>query len=246
MAGERLDGAGGTTQDFVMVNGDVFQARTAKEFAGNLKLLAGTADKMEGAKKTVSAIATGVNTALAAVGLKSTKLASLGGAPNVDPLGETYFSVTPFRYGEYIAKFSLAPISPELLLREGKKIDAHNHPDAIRDQVRHDMERIEGVWQFRVQLCRDLKKQPVEDPTKEWKHDEAPWQRVGILHVSPQDSWAPEKVQAVDGGMRFSVWTGLKAHQPLGNINRARRDTYQHSSKFRADFNTCPIHEPAG
>ena len=243
--GERLDGAEGTTQDFVMVNGEVFQAKTAKDFAANLKQLAGTTDKMEGTKKAVSAIATGVNTALSAVGLKSTKLASLGGAPNVDPLGETYFSVTPFRYGDYIAKFSVTPISPELQQLEGKKIDAHNHPDAIRDQVRHDMGRIEGVWQFRVQLCRDLKHQPVEDPTKEWKHDEAPWQRVGIIHVLPQDSWAPEKVQAVDEGMRFSIWTGLKAHQPLGNINRARRDTYKRSSDFRAGFNKCPIHEPA-
>ena len=26
--------------------------------------------------------------------------------------------------------------------------------------------------------------------------------------------------------MRFSVWTGLKAHQPLGNINRARNEPY--------------------
>ncbi|MBE7213154.1 MAG: catalase, partial [Gluconacetobacter diazotrophicus] len=34
------------------------------------------------------------------------------------------------------------------------------------------------------------------------------------------------------------------AHRPLGNINRARREPYQHSAAFRQGFNGCPIHEP--
>ncbi|WP_394658830.1 hypothetical protein [uncultured Novosphingobium sp.] len=36
--GERLPGAEGTAQDFVMVNGTVFQAKSADEFLGNLDL----------------------------------------------------------------------------------------------------------------------------------------------------------------------------------------------------------------
>ena len=39
-----------------------------------------------------------------------------------DALGETYFSVTPFRYGDYIAKFSLAPVSPSLTGLAGKEV----------------------------------------------------------------------------------------------------------------------------
>ena len=244
--GERLPGAEGSTQDFVMVNGKVFQAKTADKFLGNLKMLAKTTDKMEGTKKAVSAVLSGVNTALTAVGIESTKIASLGGAPNVDPLGQTYYSVTPFRYGDYIAKFSIAPVSPSLTALEGKKIDAHDKPDAIRETVQSEMKDIDGVWEFRVQLCRDLEKQPVEDPTTEWKEDDTPFQKVATIRVQPQDSWDPQRVQAVNEGMRFGVWTGLKAHQPLGNINRARKDTYQHSAQFRAGFNKCPIHEPAG
>ena len=45
--------------------------------------------------------------------------------------------------------------------------------------------------------------------------------------------------------MRFSIWTGLAAHRPLGNINRARNAPYKHSAGFRQRFNKCPIHEPA-
>ena len=93
--GERLPGAEGTTQDFVMVNGTVFQAKTTDKFLGSLKLLAKTTDRGEGVKTAMSTVLRGVNSALGVVGLESTTLASLGGAPNVDPLGDTYYSVTP-------------------------------------------------------------------------------------------------------------------------------------------------------
>ncbi len=242
--GERLPGAEGSTQDFVMVNGPVFQTKTAKRFLGNLKVLAGTTDRLEGTKTVMSSVLRGVNAALTAVGIESPKLQALGGAPNVDPLGETYYSVTPFRYGDYIAKFSVAPVSPQLTALTGAEIDASDRPDAIRETVRAEMRSATGVWELRVQLCRDLEKQPVEDPTVEWKPDEAPFETVATITVAPQDSWDGARVQAVDEGMRFGIWTGLAAHRPLGNINRARKEPYQHSAEFRERFNRCPIHEP--
>lgn len=245
VAGERLPGAEGETQDFVMVNGPIFQATTADKFLSNLKLLAKTTDRLEGTKQTLSAVLRGVNAALGAVGIESPAVNSLGGAPNVDPLGETYYSTTPFRYGDYIAKFSIVPMSPSLTERTGQIIDASNRPNAIRETVQQEMQTIDGIWEFRVQLCRDLDKQPVEDPTVKWDEQDAPFQRVATIHVRPQDSWSPELVQAVDEKMRFSVWTGITAHQPLGNINRARRAPYRHSAEFRARFNGCPFHEPS-
>ncbi|QGY01863.1 catalase family protein [Methylobacterium mesophilicum SR1.6/6] len=243
--GERLLDAEGTTQNFIMVNGPVFQAQNAEKFLGSLKLLAGTTDRAEGLKVFASTVLRGVNKALQAVGVESPTIGSLGGAPNVDPLGETYYSVTPFRYGDYIAKFSIVPVSPGLTDLTGNEIDASGRPNAIRETVRSEMRHIEGVWEFRVQLCRDLARQPVEDPTVEWKEDEAPFLKVATIRVRRQDSWEPGRVDTVDERMRFSVWTGLEAHRPLGNINRARNAPYKHSAEFRQRFNGCPIHEPA-
>jgi hypothetical protein len=245
VGGERLPGAEGSTQDFIMVNGTTFQAKDADTFLGNLKLLAKTTDVGEGAKKVLSSVLRGISATLGAVGIESSAINSLGGAPNVDPVGETYFSVTPFRYGDFIAKFSLHPVAPGLKERAGKIIDTSGRPDAIRETVRSELRDIAGAWEFRVQLCRDLVKQPVEDPTVEWKEEEAPFVRVGTIRAAPQDSWDAERVQAVNEEMRFSIWTGLAAHRPLGNINRARRETYRHSAAFRARANGCPIHEPA-
>lgn len=244
VSGERLAGAEGTTQDFVMVNGPVFQAPNAEKFLGSLKLLAKTTDRIEGVKVAASTVLRGVNKALTAVGIESPTLGSLGGAPNVDPLGETYYSVTPFRYGDHIAKFSVAPVAPALKALTGTEIDASGRPDAIRETIQSEMAGIEGVWEFRVQLCRDLERQPVEDPTVQWDEEEAPFQRVATITVRPQDSWDAERVDAVNERMRFAVWTGLAAHRPLGNINRARNAPYRHSAEFRQRFNGCPIHEP--
>lgn len=242
--GERLPDAAGRTQDFVMVNGPVFQAKTADKFLGSLKLLAKTTDKMEGTKTVMSSVLQTVNNALEAVGVTSSTIQSLGGAPNIDPLGETYFSVTPFRYGEYVAKFSLKPVSRDLTELTGREIDTSVREDAIRETVQGEMQTIQGEWEFQVQLCRDVKEQPIEDPTVEWDQDDAPFVTVATITAAPQDSWSDEQVQKVNEEMRFSVWTGLVAHQPLGNINRARKVPYEHSAKFRAGFNKCPIHEP--
>ncbi|MEA1086206.1 catalase family protein [Sphingomonas sp. CD22] len=244
--GARLPGAEGTSQDFVMVNGTVFQAKTADKFLGNLKLLAKTTDRLEGTKKVLSSVLQGVRATLETVGVESAALNSLGGAPNVEPLGETYYSVTPFRYGDYIAKFSLKPIAPEMTALTGKTIDVDGREDAIRDEVRSEMRTIDAAWEFRVQLCRDLDRQPIEDPTVEWDEDEAPFHRVGIVRAAAQESWSEDSVRAINEESRFSIWTGLDAHRPLGNINRARNEPYRHSADFRARVNGCPYHEPMG
>jgi len=243
--GERLPDADGTAQDFIMVNAPVFSAKTADKFLGNLKMLAATTDRMETGKKVISKVLQTVNAGLTAVGLESTALATLGGAPNVEPLGETYYSSTPFRYGDFIAKFSLVPVAPAQKALEGKTIDIDGRENAIREEVQREMRDIHLEWEFRVQLCRDLERQPVEDATVEWKEDEAPFGRVGVLRVNPQDSWDEARVQRVNEEMRFSIWTGLAAHRPLGNINRARKEPYRHSADFRARFNGCPYHEPS-
>lgn len=243
--GERLPGAAGRTQDFILVNGAVFTAKTADKFLGNLKMLAKTTDVAEDGKKMLSTVLRGVSAALGAVGLESATVNQLGGAPNSHPLGQCYWSQTPFRYGDHIAKFQLVPVSPDLVALKDAVVDASGRPDAIREDVRGSMRTANAVWELRVQLNRDLEKMPVEDPTQEWKEEQSPFQTVATITAQPQDSWDEDRVDEVNEHLRFSIWTGLAAHQPLGNINRARNEPYQRSADFRARVNGCPIHEPS-
>lgn len=244
--GERLPGSeGDTTQDLILVNGPAFAASTPKQFLGNLKMLASTTDKAEGAKKVLSAFLRGAEAALEAVGGQSTLLNTLGGARPVHPLGATYYSQTPYRYGDHVAKFQLVPVSG-IKDYAAETINASGRPDAIRTAVNELMVEQGGTWELRVQLCTDLEKMPVEDAAVVWDEKESPYRTVATLTVPPQISWEDPASDLLEDRLSFMPWHGLAAHQPLGGVNRARREPYQFSTEYRGRFNNCPIHEPAG
>jgi hypothetical protein len=242
--GARLSGAEGNSQDFVMVNGPVFTSPNAKAFLKSLKLLAKTTDRAEWAKKALSAVLRGNERVLEAVGGGSATLQTMGGAPNVHPLGETYYSQTAFRHGHHVAKFSLVPVSETLTRHTEEIIDTKGRPDALREAVAVAAEAGVCEWELRVQLCRDAEAMPVENPSVLWDEEDSPFITVARLHANPQPGWSEARAQIVDEKLRFSVWTGLEAHRPLGSVNRVRRETYKMSSDFRSQFNGCPIHEP--
>lgn len=242
--GERLPGSeNDTTQDFIGVNGPTFGARNTTKFLANLKLLAKTTDKIEGVKKALSAILQPIEAGLEAVGLGSGNLQQLGGAAPVHPLGETYFSQTAYRHGDHVAKWALFPVSPGLIELTGTTIHTSGRPDAIREAMNEALAEHGGTWELRIQLARDLDKQPVEDATVEWKEADAPFVTVATLTVEPQIAWTPIESTATEDALAFNIWHGLAAHRPLGIINRARDETYRHSADRRGQVNGCPMHE---
>lgn len=245
VTGARLPGSeGDSTQDFVMVNGPAFAARDPKAFLGNLKLLARTTDKAEGLKKALSATLQAVEGALETVGVKSALVQQLGGAAPLHPLGQTYYTQTAFRHGDFIAKYSLAPLSRALTELAEAKVHAHGRPDALREDIAEVIAEQGGTWELRVQLCTDLAAMPVEDPSVPWDEQASPFRPVATLSVPPQASWRHGASDRMDTALAFSPWHGLDAHRPLGGINRVRKPTYEFSAGFRAEFNRCPIHEP--
>lgn len=244
--GERLSGSEGeTTQDFILVNGPAFAAPTADKFLGNLKMLAKTTDKMEGAKKAMSAVLRPIEAGLEAVGMPSSMLQQMGGAPQVHPLGETYYSQTAFRHGDYVAKYALFPVSESLTSLTGTHVNASGRPDALREAVSEAMIEAGGTWELRAQFCRDIEAMPVEDPTVEWKAADSPFVTVATLDVPPQLAWVSSDSEKTEDALAFNIWHGLAAHQPLGNINRARRETYEQSAALRGRANGCPMHQSA-
>ena len=213
-------------------------------FLANLKLLAATTDRFSGLKKILSRGARAAEALMERTGRHSAVLKTLGGQPPTHILGETFFSQAPILYGAYIAKVSLAPLSPELTPLIGKKIDLRASPNALREAVRDHFAARGGVWELRVQLCTDLEKMPIEDASVEWPQTLSAYVPVATLTMPPQDSWSEAARQDIDQAMAFSPWHGVADHRPLGNIMRARRETYAHSAAFRAEHNKCPIAEP--
>jgi len=244
VAGERLpDSEDETTQNIIMVNAPAFAAPDAKAFLGSLKQLAATTDKAEWAKKLLSSALRGIEGALEAVGGKSAMLSTMGGAPLTHPLGDSYYSQVPFRYGDYIAKFALVPVSPNLTDLTGDKVNVHDRPDALGEVIRETLIDGGGTWELQVQLNTDLDAMPIEDASVPWDEKASPYRTVGRITVAPQLSLGTDLASQVDDQTFFSPWHGLAAHRPLGSVNRARRQTYEMSANFRGAFNGCPMHD---
>ena len=236
--GDRLPGSEQDgTQDFVLVNGPAFASSTPKTFLANLKLLAATTDRAEGFKKAFSATMQTVDAVLETVGIASPTVQTLGGAPNTHPLGETYYSQVPIRYGDFIAKVALVPVSPNLTDLTGNKVNASGRPDALREDLRDTLVEADGIWELRVQLCTDLEKMPVEDASVLWDEKISPFRAVARLTVPAQVSWEQGTSNAKENGTSFSPWHGISAFQPLGGINRARKPVYEQSVGYRGSHN---------
>lgn len=234
------------TQDFLMVNGPAFSTPGVAGFLRSSKLLAATTERMPRTKKVISATLRTAEAALESVGGESSTLKGMGGEPQRHPLGETYFSQVPYLYGPFMAKFSLAPVSPALQALHGQALASTD--DTQREAVVAFFAALQepAVWALRVQLCRDLEQMPLEDASVAWPEELSPWQTVAHLIVGQQAAWDPSASPQAEDKLAFAPWHTLAAHRPLGSINRARRVVMQASRTFRSGFNGCPIHEPDG
>jgi hypothetical protein len=244
--GERLEGSEtDVTQDFVMINGPAFGAPTPKKFLSVLRLLARTTDEFEWLKKILSAIIRQVQRVIVAVtGRPNVTVATLGGQPETHILGETFYSQAPVRFGDFIAKIAVAPISSELTALIQAPLNVNGVPNGLREAVVDFFRKNGGVWEVRAQLCTDLELMPIENAAVVWPEEKSPNRPIARITVKPQVAWSEARSSAVDDGMLFSPWHGLAAHRPLGGIMRVRRTVYEMGKKFRAEKNGRVIEEP--
>ncbi|HEY8124739.1 MAG TPA: catalase family protein [Methylocystis sp.] len=148
-----------------------------------------------------------------------------------NPLESPYFSAAPFLYGpDKVAKFSVAP-------RSAEKTPVPQNPNTnyLREAMKKSLDVATGkpaVFDFRVQLRND-ESLPIEDATAEWSETTAPQQNVATIEIDQQDFDNAFQVTECEH-MAFTPWHGLTTHQPIGGINRLRRDVYIASSKFRS------------
>ena len=244
--GERLPGSEeSTSQDFIMVNGKEFNSSSAKAFLVNLKALAATTDRIEGVKEVVAKVARGAEAALEAIGTESASLKAMGGNPHTSLLGESFYAQLPLRYGDYIAKFAIVPVSENLKALKDKPIDTSEDSDVIRHEVERFFDAQKAVWHLQVQLCADIEEMPVED-VKAWDEAKSPFFTVAVITAEPQPAWSEDRSRIVDDGMSFRPWNGIVAHRPLGNIMRMRKLAYERSAMFRSERNPTAVREPMG
>jgi hypothetical protein len=236
--------AGQVTQDFIFNNASTFHSARAKDFLKSITLLDKHADDSEALKQVVSSVAQTAEEGLELVGDKSPFLIGFGGHPSTHPLGETYHTAAPLRFGDYFGKMHLVPVSSNLTALRGKHVD---HPDSwncVKDSIVTFFQTETAVLELRVQLCTDLAKMPVEDASVEWDEHLSPSLTIARVTVQPQNAYSDPRRVWVDEQLSFNPWQGLAAHRPLGNIMRARLKAYQASSQFRHSAEGRQMVEP--
>jgi hypothetical protein len=237
---------GQTTQDFVLDSGtSYFPNADATSFLRQHRLAEHFPQFPDAVKEAVSTVSRITNEALQAMGTDSAKLDFFGDS-RIHPMAEAYYSQVPIRYGKYIAKLAVVPVSPaqKALAEAAVAVDGENDPNALRTATVSYLQANEADFEIRIQLCTDLAKMPVEEATKEWSQEESPYLPVARLHLPRQEAYSEARQQYVEA-LSFSPAHSLAAHQPLGSIMRARLRAYPELSRLRRLGNQQSLEEPS-
>lgn len=149
------------------------------------------------------------------------------------------YSQSAYRYGDHIAKYALFPTTQlQQDLASGAQISDTSDRDQHSRWLREYFATHDAEFDFRIQLCRDLEAQSVEDCSKAWDEERYPFETVArVVLPKGQDVMGAERRTFWEESMKLNVWEGLEVHRPLGSVNRLRKGVYAASVRKREEVN---------
>lgn len=217
------------SQDFVLINHPVFFAADAQEF---LRLQTARADANANPLAAHKALTGGNLNPLTWHWGEIMKLAEIAGQPPRHPASYSYYSMSPLRYGNFVAKVRVVPHGKNSESWLQMLLDLATENDAMRLALEKTLLSEAIQFDFQVQLRTSEQSMPIEDATVQWPEDESPYQTVAQLELPQQDIESLRQQESFQN-LAFNVWHGLVEHRPLGGINRIRKQVYPLSAKWR-------------
>jgi len=166
-------------------------------------------------------------------------------SPPVNLLLSTYWTMGAVRHGDYIAKVRFAPVPAFAEKVVQRNLDLMSAVEVYRPALVGELQARPYEFDIQVQLCADLAQMPVEDVTVEWPEQLSPFVTVAKLRFPQQDISGADNLEKMDA-LSFTPWRVTAEHRPLGNIMRARKEVYRHSSIRRHELNRQQRTEPRG
>lgn len=232
------------TQDFLTINHPVFPAGSVSRYLPEQLLQEKVVvSAPEEAQQLFTQTLSAVNTLTEKIGVELYPTALGITKPETHILGETYYTTAALRYGDYIGKINVVPVSESLKPLIGKLVKA-DEPSVLRDLVVEFFRENSAEYEMRVQLCTNLETMPIEDAGVRWSEAESPYQAIAKITIPPQEAYSPARRVYVDEVLSFNAWHCIPEHRPLGSIQRVRRYAYDFSSRFRHEMNQHPRVEP--
>jgi hypothetical protein len=245
------------TQDFLMVSHPVFFARTADDFVDFPATVAGAGSF---ATLTFGLFPYFFGARPSRWRLRGL-LAMLGSFKWIDnPVGISYFSQVPYRYGEHAVKFCVRPQQPSPNLRRPRflltvatyvilsllsfgRLKFAQWENLLRTALLKQLRENEVRFDFMIQIGTAA--MPIDDAVIPWDERLAPFVKVATIAIDRlPDDFEVETMMQFGEHLSFTPWHALPAHEPLGSINAARRHVYDTISKLRHRLNRRVRREP--
>ena len=153
--------------------------------------------------------------------------------PVAYPLGVQYFGAAPFLFGEDRAmKFSAMPGGGE----QPQIVPDDASENYLKDALVKRMAEPQPVYfDFMIQV-RDSGESElgIENATTDWDENKFKYVTVATITITtPQLDIDSQEGEAACEKLVFTPWHSLATHQPIGSINRLRKEVYDASSKHR-------------
>ncbi|MFM9384366.1 catalase family protein [Pseudomonas sp. UV AK001] len=163
-------------------------------------------------------------------------LATLSPPPE-SPTRTTYFSVSPYKFGEANAKFRVMP-DPDNCPAYTLPKQNQDLPNFLRSALNQQLstDRVPACFVLQIQRQDANKYMPIEDTSIEWREQDSPFQTVAKITLPPQDFDTPALNLQCDN-LSFNPWFGIDTHRPIGGINRLRKAVYEAVSDYRHSRN---------
>jgi hypothetical protein len=170
---------------------------------------------------------------------------SLWNETQYNPLGQRYWSCTPYLLGEgqavmysFVPKTQVETKIPGLPF--GKVPFNYLRENMIKTLNDHDVE-----FDLMIQIQTDPHLMPIEDSSVRWPEKLSPFIPVATVYI-PKQQFESQALIEFTKRLKMNPWHCLPEHRPLGNLNRARLRLYSELSKFRQDMNQTTHLEPTG
>ena len=152
-----------------------------------------------------------------------------------NPMGIQYFSAAPFLFGpDRVMKFSAKPSAEVPPSQSPQRPRPENY---LREALTKTMSENEDLhFDFMLQVRgKDADfgtdNELIENASSKWDDEFVSVAKITIRRPQPEvDS---EENKAHCEKLAFSPWHSLVEHQPIGSINRLRKDVYAASAKHR-------------
>lgn len=135
-----------------------------------------------------------------------------------------YHSVGAYRLGDHMMKIKLSPKSIN------KNMDKKQN---IKKSLKNYLQRNDFTADVFIQLCYDLKKQPINKLNVEWKN--SPFIKIGEMKIEQGSLLDPRDCS--NELLSFNPFESKAIFQPVGKIQKLRDEAYKVSVQTRRKIN---------